>query len=97
MGLSGLLCLSCPLKWLHSVCGVYFSLNKPIFTLPWLALEFFPAQKQEPILGGCPRDSDVTWDVTILLHPTLCPAATLALLLTLFPQILTSAEHSFSL
>ena len=47
------------------------SLNKPSFTLLWRALEFFPVCSQEPTLGGCPRDSEVTWDVTISSHPIL--------------------------
>ena len=56
---------------LHSIYGVYFSLNKPSFTLVKFSLEFFPMWSQEPILGSSPRDSAMTWDVTILLHPTL--------------------------
>ena len=28
---------------------------------------------QDPTLGGCPRDSDVTWDVAISSCPTLFP------------------------
>ena len=44
-------------------------LNKPSLPLPWFALAFFPARGQKA-LGGQPRGSDMTWDVTILLHPT---------------------------
>ena len=35
-----------------SACGIRISLNKPAFTLPWLTLEFFLAQRQGPSLGG---------------------------------------------
>lgn len=34
--------------------NVYLSLNKPISTLLWLTLEFFPAQIQGPSLGQSP-------------------------------------------
>ena len=34
-------------------------------------------RSQVPIFGGHPRDSDVTWDATILSHPTLFPATLL--------------------
>ena len=59
-----------------SVCGVCFLPDNPSFTSLWLALEFFPAGTQEPSLGSYPRDSDVSWDVTVLSCPTLLPAAT---------------------
>ena len=68
----------------HSVYKVYFSMNKPSFSLLKLSLEFFPMQSQEPILGSSPRDSDVTWDVTILLHPTLFPATVILLNMSAF-------------
>ena len=42
------------------------SLNKLSFTLLWVDFEFFSAQSQELPFGGCPRDSDMIWDVTIL-------------------------------
>ena len=58
----------------HSFCGMWFSLNKPSFTLLWLALEFFPVRSQEPTLGSHPRDVLETWDMTILSCPTLFPA-----------------------
>ena len=48
-----------------------FSLNKPSSTSLWLDLEFCPVQSQEPTLGGHPRNSDVTWDVTALLSSIL--------------------------
>ena len=53
----------------HPVCGVFISLNRPSFSLPWLNLEFFLAWNPEPTLGGCPRDSPETWDVSLLLCP----------------------------
>ena len=61
------------LRW-PKLYGVCISLNKPSFTLLWLALEFFPVWSQEPTLGGYPRDLDVTCDVTILSGPTFFPA-----------------------
>ena len=69
---------------LHSIYGVYFSLNKPSFTLVKFSLEFFPMWSQEPILGSSPRDSAMTWDVTILLHPTLFPAIVILLNMSAF-------------
>ena len=63
-----------PSEMAHTVYGVCISLNKP-FTLLWLALEFFPAWSQELTLGGSPRDSPETWNVTILSGPTFFPAA----------------------
>ena len=39
-----------------------------------MAHSCLPAQSQEPTLGGCPKDSPETWDVTILLCPTFFPA-----------------------
>ena len=36
----------------HAAYGGSISLNKPAFTLPWLTLEFFLAQRQGPSLGG---------------------------------------------
>ena len=65
----------CLLRW-TTVCGECISLNKCPFTLLRLYLEFFPAGTQEPSLGSYPRDSDVSWDVTVLSCPTLLPAAT---------------------
>ena len=55
------------------VYGMCISLNKPAFTLLWLALELFPARSQGPTLLGPsrPRDSPETWDVTLLPCPTL--------------------------
>ena len=51
----------------HSVYRMCISLNKPAFTLLWLALEFFPVQSQGPSLDMAhPRDSPKTWDMTIL-------------------------------
>ena len=58
----------------YTVYEVCISLNKTSFTLLWLALAFFPAQSQEPTLGGSPSDSRKTWDVTILSCPTSFPA-----------------------
>ena len=57
---------------LHCVYGVCF-LPEPSFTWPRLALEFLPARSQDPTLGGHPRDSAVTWDVTTRSRPTLFP------------------------
>ena len=55
------------------------SLNKPCFTLLWLTLEFFPAWSQYPMLGGHPRDSNVTWNVTIFSCLSLLSASLLPL------------------
>ena len=72
------------------------SLNKPSFTLLWLALEFFPVQSQEPTLGGRPRDSPKTWDVTILPRPTFSPAATLLTrILKVYIKALTGFSHIY--
>ena len=50
-----------------------FSLTKPSFTLLWVDFEFFSAQSQELPFRGCPRDSDMIWDVTILFLTPLFP------------------------
>lgn len=47
------------------------SLSKSSFTLIQLTLEFVPAQSQETTLGRRPRDSDMAWDLTILLTYSL--------------------------
>ena len=63
-------CLSLLLRW-PTLC---FSLNKPSFTLLWLALESFPVRSQEHTLGSRPRDLTETCVMTILSRPTLFPA-----------------------
>ena len=55
----------------HSVYGVHISLSKPSFTLLRLALEFFPVQSHECILGRHPRESPESWDVWGPLPPHL--------------------------
>ena len=57
----------------HSVQGLYFSLNKPFFTLFWLTLELFLVQSQKPTLNSHPRDLPKTWDMTIIFGCTLFP------------------------
>ena len=59
----------------HSPCSVF----PPWIDLPspWLALESLPMRSQVPTFSSQPRDSDVTWDATILSHPTLFPTTLL--------------------
>ena len=63
-----------PSEMVHTVYGMCFFLNKPSFTLLWLACEFFSVQSQELTLSGCPKDLPETRHMTIFLCPTFFPA-----------------------
>ena len=53
----------------HSIYGMCIALNKSVFTLVWLALEFFLMRSQGSTLGGLSQG--LTWDLGYH-HPCSC-------------------------
>ena len=61
---------STALTWGSRLHSAYrcISFNKPVFTSPLLALEFFPTRSQQILLGRSFQELAKMWDMTILLH-----------------------------
>ena len=59
---------SCLPRWPTVCLWSVSSLNIPSFTVLGLPPQLIPVWSQEPTLGSHSRVSDMTWDVTILLH-----------------------------